>query len=170
LSALSPATTLGGRERRNVGRIPEFRDHHNFPSTVLRQGCSAGRAVECARHRAGFSRAGPDARPPGGDFGRKLPSPTGKHWRSSNFQRNVLKRAYLAVGWRDTDRRDKWTWHSLRHVFCTVALFTWRPDATDVSRVAWRANHRIALDMCCPGPASAGLPNRQGSGGLNVHR
>jgi hypothetical protein len=50
--------------------------------------------------------------------------------------------------------------HSLRHVFCTVALSTWKLDATDVSRVAWHANHRITLDMCCPGPASAGLPNR----------
>jgi hypothetical protein len=27
-------------------------------------------------------------------LGRMFPSPTGKHWRSSNFQRNVLKRAH----------------------------------------------------------------------------
>jgi hypothetical protein len=29
-------------------------------------------------------------------------SPRGKHWRSSNFARRVLKPAYLAAGWRDT--------------------------------------------------------------------
>ena len=41
----------------------------------------------------------------------------------------------------------KWTWHSLRHVFCTTALFTWKLDATDVSRMAGHANYRITLDM-----------------------
>ena len=36
-------------------------------------------------------------------LGLIFPSPAGKHWRSSNFNRNVLKRAYLAAGWRDAD-------------------------------------------------------------------
>ena len=36
-------------------------------------------------------------------LGLVFPSPHGKHWRSSNFNRNVLKRAYLEVGWRDAD-------------------------------------------------------------------
>ncbi len=80
-------------------------------------------------------------------LGLLFPSPTGKHWRSSNFNRNVLKRAYIAVGWRDASGRGKWTWHSLRHVFCTTALFTWKLDATDVSRMAGHANYRITLDM-----------------------
>jgi integrase len=85
-------------------------------------------------------------------------SPTGKHWRSSNFQRNVLKRAYLAAGWRDADGMGKWTWHSLRHVFCTVALFTWKLDPTDVSRMAGHANYRITLDMYVG--ATAGVLDR----------
>jgi hypothetical protein len=34
-------------------------------------------------------------------LGLIFPSPAGKHWRSSNFNRNVLKRAHLAIGWRD---------------------------------------------------------------------
>jgi hypothetical protein len=38
-------------------------------------------------------------------------------------------------------------WHSLWHVFCTIALFTWKLDATDVSRMAGHANYRITLDM-----------------------
>ncbi len=76
-----------------------------------------------------------------------FPSPAGKHWRSSNFNRNVLKRAYAAAGWRDGHGNGTWTWHSLRHVFCTTALFTWKLDATDVSRMAGHANYRITLDM-----------------------
>ena len=80
-------------------------------------------------------------------LGLVFPSPAGKHWRSSNFNRNVLKRAYLAAGWRDADGSGDWTWHSLRHVFCTTALFTWKLDATDVSRMAGHANYRITLDM-----------------------
>jgi len=80
-------------------------------------------------------------------LGLIFPSPTGKHWRSSNFNRNVLKPAYLAAGWRDAGGNGEWTWHSLRHVFCTTALFTWKLDATDVSRMAGHANYRITLDM-----------------------
>ena len=38
-------------------------------------------------------------------LGLIFPSPAGKHWRSSNFNRNVLKRAYRAVGWRDSGRQ-----------------------------------------------------------------
>jgi len=80
-------------------------------------------------------------------LGLIFPSPAGKHWRSSNFNRHILQRAYLAAGWRDGDGNGRWTWHSLRHVFCTTALFTWKLDATDVSRMAGHANYRITLDM-----------------------
>jgi integrase len=69
-------------------------------------------------------------------LGLIFPSPAGKHWRSSNFNRNVLKRAYLAIGWRDAGGNSRWTWHSLRYVFCTTALFTWKLDATNVSCMA----------------------------------
>jgi integrase len=80
-------------------------------------------------------------------LGLIFPSPGGKHWRSSNFNRSVLQRAYLAAGWRDGDGNGLWTWHSLRHVFCTTALFTWKLDPTDGSRMAGHANYRITLDM-----------------------
>jgi integrase len=80
-------------------------------------------------------------------LGLIFPSPQHKYWRSSNFNRNVLKRAYHAAGWRDATGNGHWTWHSLRHVFCTTALFTWKLDATDVSRMAGHANSRITLDM-----------------------
>jgi integrase len=80
-------------------------------------------------------------------LGLVFPSPQGKYWRSSNFNRNVLKRAYHAAGWRDPAGNRHWTWHSLRHVFCTTALFTWKLDATDVSRMAGHSTSRITLDM-----------------------
>jgi integrase len=80
-------------------------------------------------------------------LGLIFPSPKFKLWRSSNFNRNVLKSAYHAAGWRDGDGNGEWTWHSLRHVFCTTALFTWKLDATDVSCMAGHANVRTTLLM-----------------------
>jgi integrase len=80
-------------------------------------------------------------------FGLLFPSPAGKYWRSSNFSRRVLRAAYLTAGWRDRAGQGRWTWHSLRHVFCTTALFTWGLDPRDVSRMAGHANVRTTLDM-----------------------
>jgi integrase len=76
-----------------------------------------------------------------------FPSPMFKLWRSSNFNRNVLQHAYTAAKWRDTSGNGDWTWHSLRHVFCTTALFTWKLDPTDVSCMAGHANVRTTLLM-----------------------
>jgi integrase len=91
-------------------------------------------------------------------LGLLFPSPRGTHWRSSNFDRRVLAPAYRAAGWRDASGNGTWTWHSLRHVFCTAALFTWKLDATDVSRMAGHANYRITLDMYVG--ATAGVLDR----------
>jgi integrase len=91
-------------------------------------------------------------------LGLIFPSPKGKPWRSSNFDRRVLAPAYRAARWRDEHGNGAWTWHSLRHVFCTTALFTWKLDATDVSRMAGHANYRITLDMYVG--TTAGVLNR----------
>jgi integrase len=48
---------------------------------------------------------------------------------------------------REARGEKRWTWHSLRHAFCTTGLFTWKLDATDVSRMAGHANYRVTLDM-----------------------
>jgi integrase len=80
-------------------------------------------------------------------LGLIFPSPRGKHWRSSNFDRRILAPAYLTATWRNASGNGGWTWHSLRHRFCTTALFTWKLDATDVSRMAGHANYRTTLDM-----------------------
>ena len=95
--------------------------------------------------RAGQARAEQEAG--SNPLGLIFPSPRGTYWRSSNFDRRVLAPAYLAAGWRDPDGNGDWTWHSLRHVFCTTALFTWKLGATDVSRMAGHANYRTTLDM-----------------------
>jgi integrase len=95
--------------------------------------------------RIGAARAEQDAG--ANPLGLIFPSPKGKHWRSSNFNRNVLQRAYAAAGWRDAGGNGRWTWHSLRHVFCTTALFTWKLDPTDVSCMAGHANVRTTLLM-----------------------
>ena len=42
-------------------------------------------------------------------LGLIFPSPAAKHWRSSNFNPNVLQRAYRAAGWRDERGRSTWT-------------------------------------------------------------
>ena len=91
-------------------------------------------------------------------LGLVFPSPRGGYWRSSNFNRRVLQPAYLEAGWRDAGGNGTWTWHSLRHVFCTTALFAWKLDPTDVSRMAGHANYRITLDMYVG--ATAGVLDR----------
>ena len=91
-------------------------------------------------------------------LGLVFPSPRGKYWRSSNFERRVLAPAYRAAGWRSGGGHATWTWHSLRHVFCTTALFTWKLDPTDVSRMAGHSSYRITLDMYVG--ATAGVLDR----------
>ena len=80
-------------------------------------------------------------------LGLMFPAPAGGYWRSSNFRRRVLEGGYLSAGWRTADGAGRWTWHSLRHVFCTAALFDWRLDVTDVAKLAGHANHRITWEM-----------------------
>ena len=90
-------------------------------------------------------------------LGLMFPSPRGTYWRSSNFDRRVLAPAYQAAGWRGPGG-SAWTWHSLRHVFCTTALFRWHLEPTDVSCMAGHANIRVTLDMYVG--ATAGILDR----------
>jgi len=100
-------------------------------------------------------------------LGLLFPSPMGKLWRASNFSRNVLARAYRTAGWRDEEGQGRWVWHSLRHVFCTTALFTWKLDPTDVSRMAGHANYRTTLDMYAG--TTAGIPPGRSPAAAGVH-
>ena len=87
-----------------------------------------------------------------------FPSPRGGHWRSSNFDRRVLAPAYQAAAWRDPHGEGAWTWHSLRHVFCTTALSCWHLEPADVSCMAGHATIRVTLDMYVG--ATAGVLDR----------
>jgi integrase len=94
-------------------------------------------------------------RPGSGSSARQRPR---RSWLSSSRRSPKGFSPYLAAGWRDTGGNSTWTWHSLRHVFCTTALFTWKLDPTDVSRMAGHANYRITLDMYVG--ATAGVLDR----------
>src|SRR5262249_23225286 len=74
-------------------------------------------------------------------------TPHGKHWRASNFSRRVLAAAYQAAGWRGSNGGRPWTWHSLRHVFCTTPPFPSDIDATAVSPLAGHANSPTTLAL-----------------------
>ena len=49
----------------------------------------------------------------------------------------------MAAGWRTPESGSRWTWHTLRHVFCTTALVEWKLDLPDVSKLAGHSNIRI---------------------------
>jgi integrase len=121
------------KNRKNRKTIYPARTPHGYP-LADRLAARAGQAR--AEQAAGLN-----------PHGLIFPSPRNKLWRSSNFDRRVLAPAYHAAGWRDPQGHGTWTWHSLRHAFCTTALFTWKLDPTDVSRMAGHANYRITLDM-----------------------
>jgi integrase len=76
-----------------------------------------------------------------------FPAVSGGCMRASNFARRILAPAYRAAGWRPVASSSKWTWHSLRHVFCTVALFTWKLAVTDVAQFAGHSSHRVTWEM-----------------------
>jgi integrase len=120
--------------------------NRKYRSTVYPVRTPAGYAL-AARLTARLEQARTEQDAGTNPLGLIFPSPRGGYWRSSNYCRRVLAPAYVAAGWRDASGNGDWTWHSLRHVFCTTALFTWKLDPTDVSRMAGHANYRITLDM-----------------------
>lgn len=72
-------------------------------------------------------------------------APDGGFLRGSNFSKRVLRPAYDEAGWRHV--HSEWTWHSLRHVFCTTALTEWGVLLTDTSTLAGHATTAITADM-----------------------
>jgi integrase len=131
---------IGGRQHLEPPKGRKLR-HTIYPCATPEGYPLIDKIAERIRHASDEQQAGTNAE------GLVFPSPAGKHWRSSNFARRILGPAYQAARWRDTHGDGPWTWHSLRHVFCTTALFTWNIDAADVSRLAGHASIRITLDM-----------------------
>ena len=72
-----------------------------------------------------------------------FPAGGGTYLRTSNFTRRVLQPARAEAGWSDDGRH--WTWHSLRHVFCTTAFNEWQLPLTDVATLAGHTNAAITI-------------------------
>ena len=84
--------------------------------------------------------------------GLMFPAPRGGHFWPSNFDNRVAMPAYRRAGWRDADSAGTWTWHSLRHVFCTTALTEWRLSLADVAALAGHTSGRITLETYLGSP------------------
>lgn len=80
-------------------------------------------------------------------LGLMFRAPRGGHFWPSNFDNRVAIPAYRLAHWRDANDEGIWTWHSLRHLFCTTALNDWGVDITDVATLAGHATPRITMEM-----------------------
>ena len=79
-------------------------------------------------------------------LGLMFPAARGGYCRYGDFASIRTVPAYLLAGWCDAGR--EWTWHSLRHGFCTTALNDWGLDIGDVSRLAGHSSPRITMGTC----------------------
>lgn len=75
-----------------------------------------------------------------------FPARNGLYLRQSSFWVSVVDPAMREAAWRDEDGNGEWTWHTLRHVFCTTAINEWKMDLTDVTRLAGHANSHITTE------------------------
>jgi integrase len=75
-----------------------------------------------------------------------FPARGGKYMYACSFYSSIAEPAFVAAGWRAPESTSHWTWHTLRHVFCTTALVEWKLDLTDVSKLAGHSNIRVAAD------------------------
>lgn len=76
-------------------------------------------------------------------------SPRGGWERRSNCGRNIWDPAAQAAGWPRADNgRWAWTFHSLRHVFATLALIQPGLRLEDVSRLMVHSSVRATQEIC----------------------
>lgn len=79
---------------------------------------------------------------------RLFPTPAGGHWYRSNFSRRYFARAARAAEWPTHDDGSwVWTWHSLRHVFCTYYLWERKSSPPDVSTAAGHSTVSTTLNL-----------------------
>lgn len=82
-----------------------------------------------------------------------FPGPDGGAWSRSTFYNQYLYPAFHGIGWprqpqtRPGSTRWHWTFHSLRHAFCTWALTELRLDVADVSRMAGHRSTAFTFDV-----------------------
>ena len=83
-----------------------------------------------------------------GKEGRLFPTPSGGFWYRSNFSRRYFSRAATAAEWPVHDDGSwVWTWHSLRHVFCTYYLWERQASPPDVSAAAGHSTVSTTLNL-----------------------
>lgn len=101
--------------------------------------------------------------------GLLFPAPRGGYWSHSNFYRRKFHPAASAAGWPTTKvhrvltrgkpavelEKLNWTWHSLRHVFCSYYLWELGAAAADVSRAAGHSSVDITLRIYSSEPADS---------------
>jgi integrase len=78
--------------------------------------------------------------------GLMFPGDKGGWVRRSHLNDRIVKPAYLKAGWRGDQADGAWTWHTLRHVFCTTALADWKFSLTLVAQLAGHANTQITSE------------------------
>lgn len=73
-----------------------------------------------------------------------------KHYdymKSHTLDGTILEPAYAVAGWRAVAGGRGWTFHTLRHVFCSTAIHEWGVIPADVTVLAGHANNRITMEI-----------------------
>lgn len=77
-----------------------------------------------------------------------FPNANGSWMNRSNFSGRIRKEAQELAGWpKQSNGQFLWTFHSLRHVFCTYYLFDLGKDLRDVSIAAGHKSYTTTMEM-----------------------
>lgn len=79
---------------------------------------------------------------------RLFPSPAGGEWWRSNFYRRISIPAARKAGWYpEGSGEPTWTWHSLRHVYCTYMLWDRGKSPRAVADAAGHSSVSVTLNL-----------------------
>lgn len=77
-----------------------------------------------------------------------FPDSNGSWMNQSNFSNRVRRPAQALLNWpKKANGQYLWTFHSLRHVFCTYYLFDMSKDLRDVSVAAGHRDYSTTMEM-----------------------
>jgi integrase len=79
---------------------------------------------------------------------RLFPSPSGGEWWRSNLYRRLINPAARKAGWYPAGSDEPtWTWHSLRHVYCTYMLWDRNKSPRAVADAAGHSSVSVTLNL-----------------------
>ena len=79
---------------------------------------------------------------------RLFPAPAGGEWWRSNLYRRVINPAARKAGWYPAGSDEPtWTWHSLRHVYCTYMLWDRNKSPRAVADAAGHSSVSVTLNL-----------------------